>query len=104
MSPTREPPRGYRFTTRGRIKLPSKVNEAEGCAGKVRVTVRRTEQSKPLSSRLVKVGNSCRFTSELRFDDRSRLGEGPGALRLIERFQGNSRLVPRQVTLTARYG
>jgi len=105
VSPRRDPRLSYRFTTRGTIKLPSGVSRAKGCTGRVRVTVKRTGQGKTLSSRLVKVGSSCRFTSELRIDDRGRLGKGRrGTLRFSVRFQGNARLLPRQITLTARYG
>jgi len=51
------------------------------------------------------VSSSCRFTSVLRIDDRRRLGKSRrGTLRFTVRFQGNSRLLPRQLALTARYG
>ncbi len=105
VSPRRDPRLSYRFTTRGTVKLPSGVSKAKGCTGTVRVTVRPAGQGKVLSSRLAKLGNSCRFSSELRISDRRRLGKrSRGTLRFTVRFQGNSRLLPRQVTLTARYG
>jgi len=105
VSPKGKPRPPYRFATRGRLKLPSGVSKAKACTGKVRVTVKRTGQRKTLSSRLVKVTSTCRFTSELRFNDRSRLGEGRrGTLRFVVRFQGNAQLSPRQVAVTAHYG
>jgi hypothetical protein len=104
VSPRRDPRLSYRFTTRGTVKLPSGVSKAKGCTGRVRVTVKRAK-GKTLSSRLVKVSSSCRFTSVLRIDDRRRLGKSRrGTLRFTVRFQGNSRLLPRQLALTARYG
>jgi len=102
--PRRDSGLPYRFATRGTIKLPSGVSKARGCTGKVRVTVKRSREGKTLSSRLVKVGSSCRFSSELRLNDRRRFGKARrGKLRFTVRFQGNAALVPRQLTLTASY-
>ncbi len=87
------------------VKLPSGVGKAKGCTGQVRVTVKRKGHARTLSSRLATVHGSCRFTSKVRFKNRKRFGKGRrGKLRFIVRFRGNSQLLPRRATRTARYG
>ncbi len=105
VGPGRDSRLPYRFVTSGTLRPPSGVIKLLGCRGKVRVTVKRVGQAKTLSSRLVKVTGSCRFTSTLRFSNRARLGKAArGRLRFVVRFQGNARLQPVQVTRTVRYG
>jgi len=98
----RRPP--YRFTTRGRLRLPSGVGRSRGCKGTVRVTVKRKGRGKTSSSRRARVGGSCAFQSRVTFKSSRRLGVSRGTLRFIVRFQGNAALKPRTVVRVARYG
>lgn len=94
----------YRFTTRGRIRVPAKVSRARGCRGKVRVTVRRSGRAKALSSRLARVRRSCRFASRVTFKRARKLPARRGTLRFTIRFQGNKALRARSIRRRARYG
>jgi YD repeat-containing protein len=104
VSPKRDRSLPYVFTTKGRLRLPSAsgLRAADACNGRVLVQVKRGKRT--LSSRRVRVGRTCRFTSKVTFRDRKRLGTSR-TLRFSVRFQGNKLLTPRSTSVkTVRIG
>ena len=87
VSPARDRRAAYRFTTSGRLTLPSEVTRAVGCAsGQVAVTLKRGRRT--VSSRRAALRRDCTYRSVVTFASRRRLGDG--RLRVVARFLGNS--------------
>lgn len=93
VTPKRDRRRPYRYTTKGKIKLPAGVTAGDGCAGKVSVQVKRGK--KTVSTRRAKVTKKCTFRSRVKFTSKRRLGGG-GKLKFTVRFLGNVKLLPKR--------
>jgi hypothetical protein len=68
------------------------VSAAEGCKGKVSVQFKIGKST--ISRRLVSVNSECRYSSRVTFAVKRRL-KGRKTLKVVTRFQGNERLLPR---------
>ena len=100
-TPKRDATSPYRFTTRGRLKLPSGVTPATGCSGTVAVVFKAGR--KTISTRRVSVRKDCTYASRVSFSIRSRLR--PKRLRVGVTYRGNAVLLPataRRATVRTR--
>ncbi len=84
-TPRRDTRAPYRFTTSGRLRLPTGVTNAQGCSGFVSVQFKAG--TKTVSSRRVSVSRSCTYRSRVSFSIRSRLR--PSRLSVVVRYLGN---------------
>ena len=95
-TPRRDTSAPYRFTTSGRLRLPTGVTNAQGCSGLVSVQFKAG--TKTISSRRVSVSRSCTYRSRVTFRIPSRLR--PSRLNVVVRYLGNEVLgtdnAPRQ--------
>ncbi len=90
-TPRRDTTAPYRFTTRGRLTLPTAVTPAQGCRGTVTVQIKAGR--KTVSTRRVKLRSDCTYRSRVTFRVKQRLR--PRTLRRSVRFGGNSVMAPR---------
>ena len=91
VTPKRDRSLPFRFTTKGRVRLPSGVKKSAACLGRVSVQVKLG--NKTISTRRKTISSSCRFKSRVTFGDRSRL-PARGKLKVTVRFLGNAVLLP----------
>lgn len=80
----------FRFVLRGRVTTASGARPAQGCSGTVTVRV-KTAGGKTVSSRRVRVGSSCAFTSRVSFRATRRLGRS-GRLSFRASYAGSASL------------
>ena len=93
VTPARDRSAPFRFTTAGRIGLPSTVTRTQGCgAGTVSVQIKAG--SRTISTRRSTLRGDCSYRSTVSFAVRSRLGS-TGRLKVTVRFLGNDVLKPR---------
>ena len=85
-TPARDRVAPYRFTTTGRLTLPTGVTAAQACRGTVTVQIKAG--AKTVSTRRVKLRPGCTYRSRVTFRSPQRLR--PRTLRRIVRFGGNS--------------
>ena len=84
-SPKRDAAFPFRFTTSGRLVLPTPLRPALGCKGLVTVQIKAGK--KTVSTRRAKVTRTCRYRSRVTFTLARRLN--PDDLRITARFSGN---------------
>ena len=100
-TPTRDARAPFRFTTSGRLTLPSTVSTAAACDEGV-VLVRFQAQRKTISTRRATLRSNCSYSSAVSFRDRRRFSRN-GRLTVRVRFQGNDVLTARSAaTRTVR--
>ena len=85
-TPRRDARAPYRFTTTGRLTLPSGVTPAQGCRGTI--TVQFKAGRKTVSTRRVRLRSNCTYRSRVTFRIQQRLR--PRTLRRSVRFGGNA--------------
>jgi Ca2+-binding RTX toxin-like protein len=85
----------YTFRTRGALTLPAGVSAADACNGLVSVTFKRGKST--ISRRLVSLSTKCTYSSRVTFAVKRRL-VGAKKLKVIVRFQGNARLLPKSAS------
>jgi hypothetical protein len=85
-TPRRDAQAPYRFTTRGRLTLPTGVTPAQGCRGTVTVQIKAGR--KTVSTRHVKLRSNCTYRSRVTFRIKGRLR--PRTLKRSVRFGGNA--------------
>jgi Ca2+-binding RTX toxin-like protein len=90
-SPKKDSTAPFKFTTKGKISLPSGVSAAAGCSGTVAVTFKAGK--KTISTRKAKVSKSCTYRSKVTFSLPARLH--PKTLRAQATFRGNAVLTAR---------
>ena len=91
LRPARDRRASFRFTATGRLVRPAGVT-TRGCRrGVVAVTVKRGTRT--ISTRRVRLGSGCAYTSTVVFRDRRRLGR-TGRVTIIARFAGTATLAP----------
>lgn len=101
VTPSRDARAPYRFTTTGKINLPTTVTAAQGCKAGV-VSVQVKAGSRTISTRRVNISKACTFRVTTVFRDRSRF-RGVRALKFTARFLGNAVLERRTASIkTAR--
>ena len=94
VAPRRDRRRPFRFTTSGRLRLPSGLTRAQACgSGDVAVVVKAAR--KTISTRRVALSRSCTYRSRVTFRSRSRFTRN-GRLSVRVRFLGNTVLGPRR--------
>jgi len=100
-APRRDRRRPFRFTTSGRVRLPSGLTRAQTCgSGDVAVVVKAAR--KTISTRRVQLSRSCSYRSRVTFRSRGRFTRN-GRLSVRVRFLGNTVLGPRRAkTVTVR--
>jgi Ca2+-binding RTX toxin-like protein len=84
--PGRDATSPFRFTTSGRLGMPTGVGRSLGCQGKVTIQIKAGR--KTVSSRSVNLSKSCTYSSKVRFTLPSRLH--PKGLRVFVTFRGNA--------------
>jgi hypothetical protein len=84
--PRRDTRAPYRFTTTGRLTLPTAVTPAQGCRGTVTVQIKAGR--KTVSTRRVRLRSDCSYRSRVTFRIKRRLR--PRTLRRSVRFGGNA--------------
>jgi hypothetical protein len=93
VSPKRDASAPFKFTTTGKLNLPSTVRAAEGCKGGS-VSVQFRAGKKTISNRRVGLQRNCTFKSAVTFKIPSRLH--PKSLNVLVRFLGNGVVNPRK--------
>jgi PKD repeat protein len=100
--PKRDRTLPYVFKTSGRLTLPTGVTRADGCTGRIKVTVKVGK--KTVSSRTTALRTSCTYSTSVTFRNRARLGVAK-SVRISVKFQGNKALTPKSAkTFSARVG
>lgn len=100
--PTRDRSLPYKFTSSGTLKLPSGVDEKDGCEGTVSVQIKSGK--KTISTRRVKVTSNCTYKSSVTFKARGRL-KARGSLKVTARYGGNQFLKSATAkSVRVRYG
>ena len=92
--PRRDTTDPYRFTTTGRLNLPTGVTRAQGCKGRVSVQVKAGK--KTVSTRRVRLRSDCTYRSRVTFTIPRRLN--PERLQVVARFLGNEVMAPRRAS------
>jgi 6-phosphogluconolactonase (cycloisomerase 2 family) len=102
--PKRDRTLPYVFTFSGQLELPAGVTAAQGCSGKVAVTVKRAK--KTVFKKSVKVLASCKWKAVAAFKNRKKLGKKrSGTLTARARFGGNAVLTAQSAkAVKVRYG
>lgn len=77
-----------RIDTSGRLRLPARVDAAQGCSGQATIRIKRAAET--LSARRVDVGRDCRFSSSVTMLRKLVPGR---RLRVLVRFGGNDVLM-----------
>ncbi|MEA2125341.1 MAG: extracellular elastinolytic metalloproteinase [Solirubrobacteraceae bacterium] len=101
VTPKRDRRAPYRFRARGTLVRPTGVSRADGCKGRIRITVRRN--LRVVGGRLIVVSRRCTYTRRLTLRRRKAL-RGHGTLTFTLRFQGNLVLKPRSAARRVRFG
>jgi hypothetical protein len=85
----------YRFTTSGRLGIPSSVGQAKGCTGVVAIRYKRGANTISLRRvHLHRKSGHCVYSSRVTFHA-ARFKTLPSQLRVQARFQGNQFLLAR---------
>jgi hypothetical protein len=92
-SPKKDAQAPHKFTTKGKVGLPTGVTAALGCAGG-HVSVQFRVGKNTVSSRRVATASDCTYKSAVSFDVPKRLGNAK-KLTVLVRFLGSSVLGPR---------
>jgi hypothetical protein len=90
-SPKRDASAPFKFTTSGKLKLPSAVGSTLGCKGTVTVTFKAG--TKTVSARRASLTKSCSYKSSVTFKLPKRLN--PKSLKVTARFGGNAVAKPK---------
>ena len=93
-TPRRDALAPYRFTTRGRLRLPAGVTPAQGCRGTVTVQIKAGR--KTVSTRRVKLRSNCTYRSRVTFRIKGRLR--PRTLKRSVRFGGNAVMAAKRAS------
>lgn len=80
----------FRFRVTGKLTLPAGVAPADGCRGRVTVTVRRGATT--ILTRRVSLRSACTYGATVSFANRRRFGRAT-RLRITARFAGNARVL-----------
>jgi Ca2+-binding RTX toxin-like protein len=91
VSPRNDKRAPFRFTSSGRLSLPSTVTPAVGCANGV-VSVQIKAGKKTISTRRASLKRNCTYRVSVTFRDRQRFTSN-GRLKFTARFGGNSILL-----------
>jgi hypothetical protein len=98
-APRRDRRRPFRFTTSGRVRLPSGLTRAQACgSGDVAVVVKAAR--KTISTRRVQLSRTCSYRSRVTFRPRNRFPRNR-RLTVRVRFLGNAVLGPRRAEAVA---
>ncbi|MDX6657943.1 MAG: hypothetical protein QOH62_2736 [Solirubrobacteraceae bacterium] len=102
--PKRDRKLPYKFTFSGNLRLPPGVFEAQGCTGKVALTVKRGK--KIVLNKSAKVSSSCKWKVIATFKNRKKLGKKrSGTLTAAAKFGGNAVLLAKSAkAVKVRYG
>lgn len=91
VTPSRRLTAPFRFRTSGKLTLPTGINAAGGCNGKVSVQIKRGAST--ISTRRVSLGTTCSYSSTVSFANRRRFGTA-SRLKFTARYLGNSLVSP----------
>ena len=94
----------YRFTTTGRVIVPSPLTTASCRGARVSIQIKVKGRNTTLSTRRVTLTSTCRFSRRVTFAVKRRLPRAGGTLQFTVRFAGTPDLLPVRVVRTARIG
>lgn len=96
IKPARDRSKPYAFALSGRLTLPAGVTKADGCTGKVVITIKRANKKTVKAyTATLKPGCTYKVTAKLPATTK------PGALKATARFAGNPALLPAKSAVRA---
>jgi hypothetical protein len=99
--PDRDKKKPFKFTVKGKLKLPSGVSKAAGCKGKVAITGKKGKKTL-VKKKKTNVKSDCTYKANVKLN-KKKAGK-KGKVKFTVKFGGNSVLKTKTVKTSAKYG
>jgi fermentation-respiration switch protein FrsA (DUF1100 family) len=99
--PDRDKKKPFKFTVKGKLKLPSGVSKAAGCKGKVAITGKKGKKTL-VKKKKTSVKSDCTYKANVKLN-KKKAGK-KGKVKFTVKFGGNSVLKTKTVKTSAKYG
>jgi len=100
-TPKRDRRLPFRYTFRGKVRVPAGVGKAAVCGGRVRLSLKKG--SKTVARGSAKVTRRCTYQRRIAIKTKKRTGRKRGRLKVNARFGGTSRLKSSKKSTSVRF-